>query len=516
MPSNKQEAKMPSNNVLVEIKDVSKQFPGVKALDHVSLSIRRGEVHALSGENGAGKSTLIKILTGVYTYDEGSIIFDGSPVAFKSTNESQKAGIGSVYQELNMIPYLSVAENIYIGDYPMGKTGIEWKELYENAQNQLDSLNIDVDAKKQLNELSTAQQQMVSIVRAVSRECKLIILDEPTSSLDTKEVKTLFSLVRQLKEKGVAFIFITHRMEEIYQICDRITVLKDGQFIGTYQAEDLNQYQLVTLMVGREITQQRKQTYFSPEKDQNYIVEVRNLAKKPRVKDVSFGISRGEIVGLAGLLGSGRTEVAEMLFGSEMPDAGEILYEGILQKNISPTKAVRAGLAFCTENRRLDGIVPNMSVKNNVVLACMKQISRLGFVISRKRLALVNRYIEELRIKTPTPEQRIRNLSGGNQQKALLARWMATNPKLIILDEPTRGIDVGAKQEVERLVQQIASQGIGVLLISSEIPELVRNCDRVIVLREGEQVGELAGAQISEKAIMQIIAQNYEQEEQWK
>lgn len=507
---------MPSNNVLVEIKDVSKHFPGVKALDHVSLSIRRGEVHALSGENGAGKSTLIKILTGVYTYDEGSIIFDGSPVAFKSTNESQKAGIGSVYQELNMIPYLSVAENIYIGDYPMGKTGIEWKELYENAQNQLDSLNIDVDAKKQLNELSTAQQQMVSIVRAVSRDCKLIILDEPTSSLDTKEVKTLFSLVRQLKEKGVAFIFVTHRMEEIYQICDRITVLKDGHFIGTYQAEDLNQYQLVTLMVGREITQQRKQTYFSPEKDQNYVVEVRNLAKKPKVKDVSFGISRGEIVGLAGLLGSGRTEVAEMLFGSEMPDAGEILYEGILQKNISPTKAVRAGLAFCTENRRLDGIVPNMSVKNNIVLACMKQISRLGFVISRKRLALVNRYIEELRIKTPTPEQRIRNLSGGNQQKALLARWMATNPKLIILDEPTRGIDVGAKQEVERLVQQIASQGIGVLLISSEIPELVRNCDRVIVLREGEQVGELAGAQISEKAIMQIIAQNYEQEVQWK
>ena len=501
---------MPSNNVLVEIKDVSKHFPGVKALDHVSLSIRRGEVHALSGENGAGKSTLIKILTGVYTYDEGSIIFDGSPVAFKSTNESQKAGIGSVYQELNMIPYLSVAENIYIGDYPMGKTGIEWKELYENAQNQLDSLNIDVDAKKQLNELSTAQQQMVSIVRAVSRDCKLIILDEPTSSLDTKEVKTLFSLVRQLKEKGVAFIFITHRMEEIYQICDRITVLKDGQFIGTYQAEDLNQYQLVTLMVGREITQQRKQTYFSPEKDQNYVVEVRNLAKKPKVKDVSFGISRGEIVGLAGLLGSGRTEVAEMLFGSEMPDAGE------MQKNISPTKAVRAGLAFCTENRRLDGIVPNMSVKNNIVLACMKQISRLGFVISRKRLALVNRYIEELRIKTPTPEQRIRNLSGGNQQKALLARWMATNPKLIILDEPTRGIDVGAKQEVERLVQQIASQGIGVLLISSEIPELVRNCDRVIVLREGEQVGELAGAQISEEAIMQIIAQNYEQEVQWK
>lgn len=507
---------MPSNNVLVEIKDVSKHFPGVKALDHVSLSIRRGEVHALSGENGAGKSTLIKILTGVYTYDEGSIIFDGSPVAFKSTNESQKAGIGSVYQELNMIPYLSVAENIYIGDYPMGKTGIDWKELYENAQKQLDSLNIDVDAKKQLNELSTAQQQMVSIVRAVSRDCKLIILDEPTSSLDTKEVKTLFSLVRQLKEKGVAFIFVTHRMEEIYQICDRITVLKDGQFIGTYQAEDLNQYQLVTLMVGREITQQRKQTYFSPEKDQNYVVEVRNLAKKPKVKDVSFGISRGEIVGLAGLLGSGRTEVAEMLFGSEMPDAGEILYEGILQKNISPTKAVRAGLAFCTENRRLDGIVPNMSVKNNIVLACMKQISRLGFVISRKRLALVNRYIEELRIKTPTPEQRIRNLSGGNQQKALLARWMATNPKLIILDEPTRGIDVGAKQEVERLVQQIASQGIGVLLISSEIPELVRNCDRVIVLREGEQVGELAGAQISEEAIMQIIAQNYEQEVQWK
>lgn len=507
---------MPSNNVLVEIKDVSKHFPGVKALDHVSLSIRRGEVHALSGENGAGKSTLIKILTGVYTYDEGSIIFDGSPVAFKSTNESQKAGIGFVYQELNMIPYLSVAENIYIGDYPMGKTGIDWKELYENAQKQLDSLNIDVDAKKQLNELSTAQQQMVSIVRAVSRDCKLIILDEPTSSLDTKEVKTLFSLVRQLKEKGVAFIFVTHRMEEIYQICDRITVLKDGQFIGTYQAEDLNQYQLVTLMVGREITQQRKQTYFSPEKDQNYVVEVRNLAKKPKVKDVSFGISRGEIVGLAGLLGSGRTEVAEMLFGSEMPDAGEILYEGILQKNISPTKAVRAGLAFCTENRRLDGIVPNMSVKNNIVLACMKQISRLGFVISRKRLALVNRYIEELRIKTPTPEQRIRNLSGGNQQKALLARWMATNPKLIILDEPTRGIDVGAKQEVERLVQQIASQGIGVLLISSEIPELVRNCDRVIVLREGEQVGELAGAQISEKAIMQIIAQNYEQEVQWK
>ena len=238
---------------MIEVKHLTKKYGTHLAVDDLSFTIEKGRIYGFLGPNGAGKSTLIKILTGVYTYDEGSIIFDGSPVAFKSTNESQKAGIGSVYQELNMIPYLSVAENIYIGDYPMGKTGIEWKELYENAQNQLDSLNIDVDAKKQLNELSTAQQQMVSIVRAVSRDCKLIILDEPTSSLDTKEVKTLFSLVRQLKEKGVAFIFITHRMEEIYQICDRITVLKDGQFIGTYQAEDLNQYQLVTLMVQTKI-----------------------------------------------------------------------------------------------------------------------------------------------------------------------------------------------------------------------------------------------------------------------
>ena len=493
---------------ILEINHVSKHFPGVWALKDVSFSINKGEVHSLCGENGAGKSTLIKILTGVYTCDDGEIYFGGERIAFTNAHSSQMAGISTVYQELNMIPYLSVAENIYLGNYPKEKAGIDWKKLFADAQHLMDSLNIRIDVRTQLDQLSIAMQQMVSFARAVSKDCRLLILDEPTSSLDAGEVRILFEIIRNLKAKGVSFIFITHRLEEIYQICDSVTVLKDGAYIGTHKTSQLSQYELVTLMVGREITNERKISRKKHIHTNEYVAELRHISKHPKVADISFGIQKGEILGLAGLLSSGRTETAQMLYGSERPDSGSVLIGNQEVQLKSPVEGIARRLAFCTENRRVDGIVPNMSVKNNVVLSSLKQISRMGFIQEQKRKTIVQQFIERLRVVTPSQEQKIKFLSGGNQQKVLLARCLAINPQLIILDEPTRGIDVGAKQEIERLMLEIVEQGISILFIASDISELVRNCNRVVVLKEGRTVGELSGEDISEEAIMKLMAQN--------
>ena len=406
-----------------------------------------------------------------------------------------------MFQELNMIPYLSVAENIYLGSYPKDARGnIQWKTLYEDAKTLLTDVGLDIDVHVRLGELGTASQQMISIARAVSSECKILVLDEPTSSLDQNEVLQLFKIIRRLQEKKIGIIFITHRLDEVFEICDAVTILRDGKYILTRPISEMSKSELVTNMVGRKVEEGRRNR---ADKDfaGEYLLEVNQLACFPKVRDVSFGVHKGEVLGLTGLLGSGRSETAQLIFGCTQPEKGTIIYNGKTVKKQTPEKAIANGIAFCTENRREEGIIPDMSVRDNIVLSSIRRISH-GSVISRKeRSSVVKQYIERLKIKTPSADQRIRLLSGGNQQKVILARWLATNPKLIILDEPTRGIDVGAKQEIEKLVQEFAKEGISIIYISSEIVELVRNCDRVIVLNDGVSVGEIKGNRISENSV---------------
>lgn len=492
---------------MLEMKGICKAFPGVRALDHVDLCVKKGEVLALMGENGAGKSTLIKILTGVYEADEGEIILDGEKIDIHDVHSAQKAGISAVFQELNMIPYLSVAENIFIGRYPMKKNGsVDWNQLYTEAEKLMNGLDLHIDVRAILDSFGTATQQMVSIVRAVNWDAKLVVLDEPTSSLDANEVQLLFGIMRRLKEQGISIIFISHRLDEIFEICDSVTILKDGQLVGNYPIEALDKHSLVVKMVGREIQESRRRDQHGGLAD-DYLIELKHLSCFPRINDVSFGIRKGEVVGLAGMLGAGRTETAQLMFGCMQPDSGEILIEGKPAVIESPRKAIRYGFAYVTENRRTEGLITNMSVKNNTVLSSMRSVSNGLFINEKKRNQVVDDYIDKLRIKTPHANQKIRFLSGGNQQKVILARWLATHPRLIILDEPTRGIDVGAKQEVEKLVGEFADMGISVLYISSEIPELVRNCDRVIVLRDGRVIGKVDRDELDEDRILRMISE---------
>lgn len=498
-----------SGSSLLEMRGIVKRFPGVLALNHVDLTVNKGEILALMGENGAGKSTLIKILTGVYQEDEGQIVIEGEQVKFSSVQHSQARGVNAVYQELNMIPYLSAAENIYIGNYPTDRLGnVLWKEMYNNAQEILDELGVKIDSHVTLNTLSTALQQMVSIARAVSRDCKILVLDEPTSSLDESEVQTLFYAMRTLKEKGVGIIFITHRMGEIYQIADNVTILKDGRLAGNFAASELSMSDLIRHMVGREIDnnmRERKKKDFGDD----YILRVKNLKRLPKVCDVSFDLHRGEILGITGLLGSGRTETANVLFGIDELDSGMIEYDGKRIDFLTPQKAVKMGIAFCTEDRREKGIIETLSVATNIVISALKEVSN-GIILNQKKCNdITEYYIKKLNVKTPSYNQKIELLSGGNQQKVILARWLASNPKLIILDEPTRGIDVGAKREIEKLILSFALSGISVIYISSEMEELVRNCDRVIVFKDGYSIGELAGDEIMEDNIMEMIAREH-------
>ncbi len=507
---------MIKDEMILEMKNITKTFPGVLALDDVSISIGKGEIRSLSGENGAGKSTLVKILTGIFTKDSGDIIFKGEHSEFHSNKEAQEAGISTVYQELNLIPYLSVAENVFLGNFPTNKSGIDWKATHRMTKELFDRLNLDINPAVILNTLGAASQQMVAIARALrDEECKLLILDEPTSSLDTEEVEVLFSFIRNLKDKGVSFIFISHRLEEVFDICDSVTVLKDGKYVGTFPIEEIDQRKLVEYMVGREVVATDRADMDTPKinRDRKPIIELRHVRSGHVIRDMSFSIYPGEIVGLAGLLGSGRTETARVIYGCDKMDDGQILMDGKQVKISSPAKALKKRIAFCTENRRVDGIIPNMEIKNNVVLNSLGAISKLGIINSAKRERIVKGYIEKLSIKTPSIKQRIKNLSGGNQQKVMIARSLASSPKLIMLDEPTRGIDVGAKAEVERLMHEMADSGIGILFISSELSEVIRNSDRVIVVRDGKSVGELTGEEISMAQITQIIADAPDYEE---
>lgn len=493
---------------LLKIDGLSKSFPGVKALSNVSLEINRGEIRALMGENGAGKSTLIKILTGIYQKEQGEIIFDGKEINPKNAAEMQKIGISTIYQEINLIPYLSIAENIFIGKEPKKKCVIDWKKIHSEAKTAMLNLGIDIDVSLKINQLSTALQQMVAIARALQLDAKLFIMDEATSSLDSQEVDKLFNVVKELKKRKIAVIFVSHRMDELYKICDSVTVLKDGELIGTYEMADVNHHFLVSKMIGRDASEivSRRRSYRSNWNDAPIMLEVRNIRKKAKLNGVSLKIRSGEIVGLAGLLGAGRTELAKIIFGEDPFYEGEIVIDGKKVIAGSIRKSIGSGVVYCPEDRKTEGVFLTMSVEDNLTIPILKELTHCGFLDIRRKRGLIEKYVHDINIKTPSYSTQIRSLSGGNQQKVILARWLMVNPKLIILDEPTRGIDVGAKAEIEKTIQILADNGISVLYISSEIEELVRGCDRVAVLREGSIFGEISGLDITSENIMLMIA----------
>ncbi len=496
---------------LLQMRGISKSFRGVQALKGVDFTVRAGEIHALMGENGAGKSTLIKVLTGVHPRDSGDVLLAGQSVSPQAPREAEELGISTVYQEINLIPELSVAENIMLGRQPRRFGFIDWKELHARARRALQRLEIDLDLHRSVSSCSLALQQMVAIARALDVNAKLLILDEPTSSLDEHEVAELFKVMRRLREQGLGLVFVTHFMDQVYAVSDSITVLRNGELVGEFKTAELPKLQLVGKMLGRELAAVEKVgDTMALGADANTtgdaFLTAKQLGRKGGVEPLDLEIRKGEVVGLAGLLGSGRTETARLLFGADRKSTGSITLDGRATALSSPAKAIGEGIAFCSEDRKSEGIVPSLSVRENIILAMQAGRGILRLLPRRKQEELAAHYIQALRIKTPSTETPIQNLSGGNQQKVLLARWLCLQPKLIILDEPTRGIDVGAKAEIEKLVDSLRREGMAILFISSELEEVVRASQRVLVLRDRKKVGELSGEQINEDRIMEMIA----------
>ncbi|MGA7216474.1 MAG: sugar ABC transporter ATP-binding protein [Terrimicrobiaceae bacterium] len=497
-------------NALLEIRGLEKSFPGVKALQGVDLTVRRGEVHGLMGENGAGKSTLIKVLTGVYPRDGGVIRFDGAEVDPRSPKAAEELGVSTVYQEVNLIPHRSVAENICLGRQPTRFGMIDWRAVARRAETALARVDLKLDVSQPLSACSIAIQQLIAIARALDVSAKLLVLDEPTSSLDEQEVKEFFNVIRKLRTEGLGIIFVTHFLDQVYAISDRITVLRDGRLVGEYDTAKLPKVELVSRMIGKDIAQleaalrpaEGLEAGHKPEP----LVELRKLGREGSIAPIDMTIGKGEIVGLAGLLGSGRTETARLLFGIDKPQTGEMLVEGRKVAFHSPRQAIREGFAFTPENRKVEGIVPHLSVRENIILALQARQGTTNTLSRKRQEEIAEEFIKVLGIRTPGPEQAVMNLSGGNQQKVLLARWLATHPRFLILDEPTRGIDVGAKAEIEKLMHSLRAEGMAILFISSELEEVVRDSQRVIVLRDRVKAGEFAGGQISQETIMRTIA----------
>ena len=495
-------------NALLEIRDLAKSFPGVKALQGVDFTVRRGEVHGLMGENGAGKSTLIKVLTGVYPRDGGSIRLDGVEIDPRSPKVVEALGVSTVYQEINLIPHRSVAENICLGRQPTRFGMIRWRAVTKRAEAALARVDLKLDVSQPLSVCSIAIQQLIAIARALDVSAKLLVLDEPTSSLDEQEVKELFNVLRKLRTGGMGIVFVTHFLDQVYAISDRITVLRDGRLVGEYETAKLPKVELVSRMIGKDITQLESARRSAVETDHKpeTLVELRKFGRTGSIAPLDMTIGKGEIVGLAGLLGSGRTETARLLFGIDKPQTGEMLVEGRKVAFRSPRQAIREGFAFTPENRKVEGIVSHLSVRENIILALQARQGITNTLSRKRQEEIAEEFIKVLGIRTPGPEQAVMNLSGGNQQKVLLARWLATHPRFFILDEPTRGIDVGAKAEIEKLMHSLREEGMAILFISSELEEVVRDSQRVIVLRDRIKAGELAGNEISEEIIMHTIA----------
>jgi len=499
---------------LVEMTGIAKSFAGVQALDGASLGIGRGEIHAVIGQNGAGKSTLVRILTGAHRRDAGTVVFDGQPVDFRSPIAAQRAGVSTIYQEINLVPYRSVAENIYLGREPRRLGVLNRGAMNRDARALLARLGIRLDVTRPLYELNIALQQMVALARALSFESRLVILDEPTSSLDDREVRTLFDVIRSLKRDGVSVLFITHRLDELYAVCDRVTIMRDGRTVAERAMSEIDKLGLVATMLGKELGEVRRkgQTGFDESRretvnDRPPLLEINHLRREPGLHDASLTVRPGETIGLAGLLGAGRTEVARAVFAADRPESGEIRFDGEPVAFRGPGDAIRAGMGFCSEDRKVEGIIPELSVRENLTLAALPTLSRAGVVDTNAQREIVDRFIDRLGIKTAGPDQKIRELSGGNQQKVLLARWLCLNPKLLILDEPTRGIDVGAKAEIQRLIDELAGQGLSVLMISSEIEELIEGADRVTVLRDGATTSTMSHQEITQDLLLAAMAQ---------
>lgn len=496
---------------VLHMKGISKSFPGVKALSNVDFGLRKGEIHALMGENGAGKSTLIKVATGVYKWDAGEVLLAGRTIVPKSPLEAQRIGISTVYQEVNLCPNLSVAENIYIGRHPRKRGLIDWDKMYNDSERLLERLDLAIDVKQTLSHYSVAIQQMVAIARAVDISNGILILDEPTSSLDANEVKQLFKVMRILKQEGMGIVFVTHFLDQVYEVTDRITVLRNGMLVGEYLTKDLTKTELVSHMIGREWSVEEATGKKAVERTagENFL-EASSLGKRGSINPIDLQIGKGEVLGLAGLLGSGRTEIAKLIFGIDKADEGSLTIDGELISSMYPQKAIQKGLGFTPEDRKVAGIIGELTIRENIVLALQARKGLFSFIPLRKQKEIANHYIELLKIKTPSAEQKIENLSGGNQQKVILARWLATQPKLLILDEPTRGIDVGSKMEIRKLILDLAATGISILIISAELEEIVQCCNRIIVLRDRIKIGEVAGANMRENIIMEMIAKGAE------
>lgn len=491
---------------LLRTEGLSKSFPGVTALDKVDFSLRRGEIMALLGENGAGKSTLIKALTGVYQPDSGTIWLDGAAIAPKNTAHAQKLGIGTVYQEVNLLPNMSVADNLFIGREPRRFGLLRRKEMEARATRLLASYGFSLDVREPLNRFSVAMQQIVAICRAVDLSARVLILDEPTASLDAQEVELLFTLMRQLRDRGVSLIFVTHFLDQVYAVSDRITVLRNGSFIGCRETRELPKIELVKMMLGRELMDNALQRAGRTQMSDKPVAVFNDYGRKGTVAPFSLELRPGEIVGLAGLLGSGRTETAEVIFGIKPADSGSVQIKGKRQVLRSPWQASRLGIGFCPEDRKTDGIIAAASVRENILLALQAQRGWLRPIPRKEQNAIAERFIRQLGIRTPSAEQPIEFLSGGNQQKVLLSRWLLTKPRFLILDEPTRGIDVGAHAEIIRLVESLCADGLALLVISSELEELVGYADRVIIMRDRQQVAEIPLNELSVPAIMTAIA----------
>ncbi|WIM94005.1 sugar ABC transporter ATP-binding protein [Actinoplanes oblitus] len=502
----------PTTKPVLEMTGIRKVFPGVVALDGVDFRLFPGEVHALMGENGAGKSTLIKVLTGVYEIDGGDIALSGKQVRITGPLAAQKAGISTVYQEVNLCTNLTVAENIFIGREPRTFGKIRWGQMRRRAAELLKRLDLDLDVSAPLSTYSLAIQQMVAIARAVDIEARVLILDEPTSSLDASEVEQLFRVMRRLKGEGVAILFVSHFLDQIYEISDRLTVLRNGQLIGEYKTAELSQVQLVEKMIGKELAtleglEDKAQRSRTRSAGAEPVLQAKGVGRTGAIAPFDLTIHEGEVVGLAGLLGSGRTELARLLFGADKPDQGELRVDGKPVTLRDPQVAMKRGIAFSSENRRTEGIIGDLSVRENIILALQASRGWTRPIPRRRQDEIVDKYIKALQIRPADPERPVRNLSGGNQQKVLLARWLITEPRLLIIDEPTRGIDVGAKAEIQKLVAELSDGGMAVLFVSAELEEVLRLSHKIEVLRDRRLIEELENtAEVDADRIMQTIA----------
>jgi rhamnose transport system ATP-binding protein len=493
------------SQTILELKKISKSFSGVEVLHDVSFELRPGEVHALLGENGAGKSTLVKIITGVHQQDKGEILLDGIPVQFNNTHDSRQAGIGAIYQELTLFPDLDVAENIFVGRQPLAVgRRVDWRKLYAEAGKLLESLGVKLDLKQKARSLSIAQQQMVEIARAFSIKARILIMDEPTSSLTLSEVADLFRLVQRLRSEGTAVIFISHRLEELFEIADRVTVLRDGAYVDTRSMKDITRDDLIRMMVGRTISN------LFPKQDVkagDVILKVQNLTRAGSFQDVSFELRRGEILGLAGLVDAGRTNVARAIFGVEPATSGNLQIDGREVVVTSPQQAIDLGLAYVPEDRQLHGLIPAMHITSNISLPMLDEYSRLGWLQDKSERKSTYEAARQMEVRANNIWQLARELSGGNQQKVVLAKWLSTKPRILILDEPTRGIDVGTKAAVHELMSKLAGEGMAILMISSELPEILGMSDRIIVMREGRVTAQFSRAEATQEKIISAATQ---------